>query len=40
MDSGWGNDPIVIEVAVRPGVAEKLGSLFGDPITVRVGRVE
>ena len=36
MDSASGNHPIVAEVAIKPGVVEKLGSLFGDPIMVRV----
>ena len=36
MDSAWENDPIVAEMAIKPGVVEKLGSLFRDPIMVRV----
>ncbi len=34
LDSAWGNDSIVAEMAINPGVIEKLGSLFGDPIIV------
>jgi len=34
LDPAWGNDPIVAEMAIKPGVIEKIGSLFGDPIDV------
>ena len=40
MDSAWGNDPIVAEMAIKPGVVEKLGSMFGDPIMLRVRGAE
>jgi len=40
MDSAWGNDPIVAELAIKPGVVEKLRSMFGDLIMVRVRRAE
>ena len=40
MDSAWGNDPIVAEMAIKPSVVEKIGSLFGDLITVKVHRAE
>jgi len=35
LNSAWGNDPVVAEIAIEPGVIEKVGSLFGDPIIVR-----
>ncbi len=35
MDSAWDIDPFVAEMAVKPCVIEKIGSLFGDPIIVR-----
>ncbi len=35
LDSARVNDPIIAEMAIKPGVIEKFGSLFGDPITVR-----
>jgi hypothetical protein len=34
-NSARGNDPFVAEMAVKPSVIEKIGSLFGDPIIVR-----
>ena len=40
LDSAWRSDPIVAEMAIKPGVVEKLGSMFGDPIMVRVRRAE
>ena len=40
MDSAWGDHPIVAEMAIKPGVVDKIGSLFGDPITVRVRGAE
>jgi hypothetical protein len=40
MDSAWGNDFIVAEMAIKPGVVEKIGSLYGDPIMERVRRAE
>ena len=39
-DSAWGNVPIVAEVAIKPGVVEKIRSLFGGPIMERVRRAE
>jgi hypothetical protein len=35
MDSVRGNYPIVTEMAIKPGVIEKIGSMFGDLIMVR-----
>ncbi len=40
LDSAWGDDPIVAEMAIKFVVVEKLGSLFGNPIAVRVRRAE
>jgi hypothetical protein len=40
MDSAWGNDPILAEMAIKPGVVEKIESVFGDPVMVRVLRAE
>ena len=40
MDSAWGNDPIVTEMAIKPGVVKKIGSLFGNLIMERVRRAE
>ena len=34
LDSAWGNDPIVAEMAIKPGVIKKIGALFGEPIIV------
>jgi hypothetical protein len=39
-DSALGNYPIVVEVAIKPGVVEKIRSLFGDPIMERVRGAE
>jgi hypothetical protein len=36
LDSAWGNDPTVAEMAIKPGVIEKIGSKFGDPIIVYI----
>ena len=40
LDSARGNYSIVAEITIKPGVEEKLGSLFGDPIIERVRRSE
>ncbi len=40
LDSAWRNDPIVAEMAIKPGVVKKIGSLFGNPIAVRVRSAE
>ena len=40
MDSAWGKNPIVAEVAIKPGVVEKIRSMFGGPIMERVRRAE
>jgi len=38
--SAWVNYPIVAEVAIKPGIVEKIMSLFGDPIWVRARGAE
>ena len=40
LESAWGNEPIVTEVAIKPGVIVKNKSLFGDLIMERVRRAE
>ena len=40
LDSARGNDSIVAEMAIKPGVVEKIGSLFGDPFVVGVRSAE
>ena len=40
INSPWGNDPIVAEVALKPSVVEKIRSMFGDLIMERVRGAE
>jgi hypothetical protein len=39
-DSAWENDPIVAEVAIKPGVVEKIMYMLGDPIMERARGAE